>query len=385
MFLLEDVRTLAGVVSPEGCITFYFRPETSPTNAHSEERLVIKELVKEQLKQLRGGPEQNGVREALERIAFIGRQLKGNHSVSKAIFACPEKNIWQEFDLPGDVERTTLVLNSRFHLGPLVTTLSNSPAIQIALVDKERARFFELRGNSITEADGFRDDLPRNVRSDGFRGYDAGHIERHFDNSVMQHMKRVADRLKISCENEAELVFVGCHDETWPFLEPHLHAYVLERMGGHFTIDPGGASPQQVRQEVERLLAERRLGSEQEFVQQAIGEAERNARGAAGLKHVLTALERGEVQSIIVNRDLRAKISECASCGHLDTRMVANCALCGQSNREIEDVLDALVSQALRSSADIIFTQDAALEQAGNVAALLRFRADQNTAGKLAG
>jgi peptide subunit release factor 1 (eRF1) len=65
--------------------------------------------------------------------------------------------------------------------------------------------------------------------------------------------------------------------------------------------------------------------------------------------------------------------------------MVKSCAVCGHDTRGLSDVSDALVDLALRNGADIQFIDDAPeLEKSGRVGALLRFRADQNTAEKLA-
>ena len=116
-----------------------------------------------------------------------------------------------------------------------------------------------------------------------------------------------------------------------------------------------------------------------------MGEAQRNGRGALGLRHVLTALERQEVQTLVVSRDFQAEAVECSNCRHLDTRMVRNCAICGHETREISDVSDALVDLALRNGADIKFIDgDSELEKAGRAGALLRFRADQSTPQKVA-
>jgi len=65
--------------------------------------------------------------------------------------------------------------------------------------------------------------------------------------------------------------------------------------------------------------------------------------------------------------------------------MVDRCAVCGNQTRELGDVSDALVDLALRNGAEIRFVDnDSELERAGRVGALLRFRADQNTAEKVA-
>jgi peptide subunit release factor 1 (eRF1) len=82
-------------------------------------------------------------------------------------------------------------------------------------------------------------------------------------------------------------------------------------------------------------------------------------------------------------RDFKAEAVECTNCRHLDTRMVKTCAVCAHGTRELSDVSDALVDLALRNGADIRFVEnDPDMEKAGHVAALLRFRADQNTGEK---
>jgi peptide subunit release factor 1 (eRF1) len=86
------------------------------------------------------------------------------------------------------------------------------------------------------------------------------------------------------------------------------------------------------------------------------------------------------VQTLLVLRGFKAEAVECTNCRHLDTRMVKTCAVCAHETRELSDVSDALVDLALRNGADIRFIDDDPdMIEAGNVAALLRFRADQNT------
>jgi peptide subunit release factor 1 (eRF1) len=119
------------------------------------------------------------------------------------------------------------------------------------------------------------------------------------------------------------------------------------------------------------------------LMREVMGESQRNGRGAMGLKHVLNALERQEVQTLLLVRDFKAEAVECPNCRHLDTRMVKTCAVCGHETRALNDVSDALVDLALRNGAEIkLVDSDSDMEKAGHVAALLRFRADQNTEGK---
>jgi len=388
MITREEIRQLAQVESPAACaISFYFQPQTPQDKSHREEAILIKDLVRDTLRKAERNGNQMALREDLRKILDIAERLHGNHSRGKAIFACKEQGIWRELDVPPRLGRSQITVNSRFHLKPLVAAFSGPPRTYIALVDRVKARIFEFEeAELIQKPDLYFGDLPPSGRSDGYRGYEAGHRERHVENEVMQHFKQFAESLHLLLHRDRfELLLVGCRDEAWAVIAPQLHSDVKRRLVARFLIDPGTASAQEVRAHADRILSEYMHSQEQALLREVMGEAQRNGRGALGLRHVLTALERQEVQTLVVSRDFQAEAVECSNCRHLDTRMVRNCAICGHETREISDVSDALVDLALRNGADIKFIDgDSELEKAGRAGALLRFRADQSTKQKVA-
>jgi len=387
MITREEIRQLAQFESPAGCaISFYFQPQTPQNKSHREEAIMAKDLVRDALRKAERNGNDAVLREDLERILTIAEGLHGNHSRGKAIFACREQGIWRELDIPQRPEKSQITVNSRFYLRPLVDARSGRPRTCIALVDRKRARIFELQAGTITQ----KPDLefgpsPAVPRSDGFQGYEAGHRERHVENMVMQHYKMFAESLLMLYNREKfSALLVGCHDEAWPEIEPQLQASSLkQRLRGRILVDPMVATAEEVREQADRILTKALQAEQRGLVRETIGEAQRNARGAVGLKHVLSALERQEVQDLLLTRDFKAEAVECTNCRHMDTRMVKSCAVCGQETRELKDCSDTLVDLALRNGAEISFIDgDADLEKAGKIAALLRFRADQNTAEK---
>ncbi|HEY6350195.1 MAG TPA: hypothetical protein VI636_12380 [Candidatus Angelobacter sp.] len=389
MITREEIRQLAQLESPATCaISFYFQPQTPPDKSHREEAILVKDLARECLRKAERNGNHTGLREDLQKILSVAESLHGNHSRGKAIFACQERSIWKELDLPPRLGRSNITVNSRFHLKPLITALSGPPPTCIVLVDRVKARIFELEDGELGQKpDLYFGGLPASGRSDGFRGYEAGHRERHVENEVMHHFKQFADSLDLLLRRDHfELLLVGCRDETWPEIAPHLHNEVKRRLVEKFLIDPGTASAQEIREHADRLLSSYIKTQQELLLREVIGEAQRNGRGAVGLRHVLTALERQEVQRLLVSCDFQAEAVECVHCRHLDTRIVRACAVCGRETREINDVSDALVDLALRNGAEINFIDgDASLENAGRVGALLRFRADQSTPQKMAG
>src|SRR5579859_5636396 len=388
MISREEIRQLAQMESPAGCaISFYFQPETPQNKSHREEQILIKDLVRECLRRAERSGNHTALREDLAAILQIAEGLHGNHSRGKVVFACRQQGIWRELDVPPRLGRSQVTVNSRFHLRPLVEAYSGFPRTCIALVNRKKARVFELREGGISQ----KSDLEfgasmRPARSDGYQGYEAGHRERHIENQTMQHFKQFAESLLLLHNSEKfEALLIGCHDDAWPEIEPHLHTSLKKILRGRFVVDPAIASAEEVRELAERILNKTANSEKEALVREVVGEAQRNARGALGLRHVLNALERQEVQTLLIGRGLRAQAVECTNCGHLDTRMVKSCAVCGKETRELSDVSDALVDLALRNGAEIRFIDDAPeLENHGRVGALLRFRADQNTAGKMA-
>jgi len=200
----------------------------------------------------------------------------------------------------------------------------------------------------------------------------------------MQHFKMFADSLlMLSHREKFEALLIGCQDDSWPEIESYLHTDLKQKLRGRFPIDVASATPDDIRQHANRILTESMLTEQMALVREVMAEAQRNARGAIGLKHVLNALERQEVQTLLMLRSFKAEAVECPNCRHLDTRMVKTCAVCAHETRELSDVSDTLVDLALRNGAEIRFIDsDPDMEKAGQVAALLRFRADQNTAEK---
>jgi peptide subunit release factor 1 (eRF1) len=368
-------------------VTFYFQPARPQDKSHRAEAIQAKDMVRSALRA--AGRNGNGasVRADLERILALAESLHGNHARAKAVFACSARAFWREFDLPPRLRTSGLAVASRFRVKPLAHVVTASPRCAIALIDREKARVFDLHFGELSERLGLFNDLPRRGRSDGWGGFDGGHAQRHVENEAQRHLKHVAERLldELKARNSFDVLVVGCRDELWPDIEANLHTYLRQRLAGRFHVDAAAASPEQVREQAERALQEHLTKRQQGLVREVVGQSQRKGTGVVRLNHVLRALERGEVQTLLLGEDLRAPVAECAHCGHLDTRMVEHCAVCGQKTRAVEDVSETLMARALAQGVELVFVRDDVLAKGGNVGALLRFRADQNTSAKLAG
>ena len=387
MITREQIHELAQFEDQGACaLSFYFQPTAPRNKAHKEETILAKDLAREALHQLEGNS--NGrnkdkcesARADLDRIVRLSQELRGNGARAKAVFACGARGFWREYDLPAQLSGTQLLVNRHFHLKPLAQLLGAFTGLGIVLVDRHRARMFDLRLGELTEREGFFHPLTRRGRGDGFAGYDGGHAERRVADEARHHFKFVAEFLKDALEkNTFEKWILGCQETHWSQFEPQLHPYVAQKLLGRFSADVAHVTREEIRSQAERIFAEAQESYCQEAVRETINQARHNARGVTGLRRVLRSLELGEVQTLLLGQSYHSQAVECSGCGHLDAHLVSFCPVCGRETREVVDVGEAILPWVIRHDIELFYVKDdPEFDKVGNIAALLRFRSDQN-------
>lgn len=388
MITRDDIRELANFQSAEGCaITFYYQPTTPFNKSHREEAIMVKDLIRDALREVEKHGKNGSTRADLERINGMVDPVHGNGGKAKAIFACGAKGFWREFDIPGQLLKPKVAISQRFHLKPLAAVLDGEQRACVLLADRTMARVFELVNDQISEKEDFINELTRRGKSDGYAGYDAGHAERKVMNEAQQHFKLVAERIEQYFERDGcDRLLIGCRDDVWSEIEPQLLPLARQRLVGHFRIDPKVATSEQVKQVACEHLAKYHTEAKQNLIREVIGEAHRNGRGAIGLRRVLRSLEVGEVLTLLLGSNFQAPGVKCYHCGHMDLHVTPECAVCGKPNTELEDIGDAIVGHAIRTGVELVYVPDEEeFDRIGRIAARLRFRADQNTAERAAG
>lgn len=387
MITRESLRELAEYESPKGCaLTFYYQPYTPKNQSHREEAILVKDLVREALREAERNGKNGSVRPALQRIMDMADRIHGNSGKAKAIFADSASNYWREFDLPPRLAGTRLVINRRFNLHGIAPLLEWTPKVCVCLADRTKARLWEYHGGEIRELVDFFQKLPRRGETEGWGGYDAGHIERNIAEITKQHYKRVNDTLlKMYDRDGWENLVLGCRDENWPELSEVLHPYLKQNLLGRLRMDPATASETVLRDEVEKLFEEWGANRREGLIREVIGQAHRESRGALGLRRVLRSLETGEIQTLLLGDRFHAHGSECRNCGHIGISEEEACVMCSQKATAVADLADAILREALRKRIEVVLVdENEAIAKIGHIAALLRFRADKNRHAEVA-
>jgi peptide subunit release factor 1 (eRF1) len=375
----EQIRELAEFHDEKSCaVSFYFQPSTPRNKAHKEDMILIKDLAREALRSLESQGRKECARADMDRILHLSGELRSNGTHGKAVFACAAQNIWREYDVPASLPGTQLFVDRHFHLKPIAHLLGALPLLGVVLVDRHRARIFDLRLGELTEREDLFHPVPRRGRSDGFAGYDGGHAQRRVEDETRQHFKNVAETLKTLLEKGVfEKWILACQDSHLSLLEPQLHSYVSQALIGRFHADVGHITRDEIRTRAQQIVERWQSDRRRDLVGQAVGQARSNGLGVTGLRRVLRALELGEVQTLLLGENLQAHAVECSGCGHIDAHLVSSCPVCGRATQEIVDVGEAILPWVIRRDTETFYVKDdPEFDKVGNIAALLRFRSE---------
>jgi peptide chain release factor subunit 1 len=396
MITREQIRELAQFEDQDACaLSFYFQPTPPRNKTHKEEAILTKDLAREALRQLESQSKSRtknkdkfeSARADLDRIVRLSQDLRGNGARARAVFACAAQGFWREYDLPAHLSSTQLLVNRHFHLKPLAQLLGAFASLGIVLVDRHRARLFDLRLGELTERMDFLHPLSRRGRGDGFGGYDGGHVERRIADEARQHFKFIAEFLRDALGKDKDKDrgmfdnwIVGCQDTHWSQFESQLHPDARQKLLGRFSADLAHASREEIRTQADGILTEAQKNRCQEVVRETLNQAHHHARGVTGLRRVLRSLELGEVQTLLVGQNYHAQAVECSGCGHLDAHLVSFCPVCGRETREVVDVGEAILPWVIRHDIELFYVKDdPEFDKVGNIAALLRFRSEQSS------
>ncbi len=381
----DQIRQLAEFHDEKSCaLSFYYQPTVPSNKAHKEAAIQIKDLAREAQRSLEDrfkdkDKEAKGCARAdLDRIVRLTGEFRSNGVHAKAVFACAEQKLWLEYDLPPQLSGTQIFIGRHFHLKPLARLLAAFPALGITLVDRHRARFFDLRLGQLTERKSLFQPLSRKGRSDGFAGYDGGHAQRRVEDEARHHFKAVAGMLKEAMETGVcEKWILGCQDALRPQLDQQMHPAVRQALMGHFHADLGHVTLSEIRGHAESLMHDWQDRRCRDLVHKTLGEARSNTRGVTGLRRVLQSLEMGEVQTLLIGENFVAHAVECSNCGHLDAHLVSDCPACSGNTHELVDVGEAILPWVLNRDIEVCYVKDdPEFDRVGNIAALLRFRTE---------
>ena len=373
----EQLRELAGFRAEQGCaVSVYVALDASdvPTAAGVESKvnslLGQAERLVDERKRALGRVEREALKGDLERIrAWFDDGFDRQGARGVAVFASGLDNFWSTLTTAVPVA-DDVRLAADLYLAPLARLVGRTDATLVARVGRELGTVYRLRGRQLVEIADESETVP-GQHDQG--GWSQGRYERHIDEIVERHWRRVAETLDacVRSLSGARVVLVGAEDMRSEF-EEMLSNEVKGCLAGWATAAAhleGSALLDAVTPVLDNWWA----GREETLLDRWREESGRNSRASAGWEQTLEAASDGRVELLLVQDGTDRPAFQCPQCGRAQSSD-GSCPLDGTTMESRDGGLDLALHQTLAHGGSVHVLRDRQdLAPVGGVAALLRF------------
>jgi hypothetical protein len=269
----------------------------------------------------------------------------------------------------------TFLVADRPQLRPLVTALGVAPRAALLFVDAESARVVALTETGPAEEAVLQNsDAVGQHRRGGWLLLLQSRYQRHIHVHRARHFDAVADALVALVQQYGlrALVLAG-ETRNLAVFRTHLPPWLADRIVGE--VAAARYEPTSVlATRAVAVLQQRSAGHLAVTVDALLADAAGGGRAVAGPDATIDAVNRGTVDRLYLLTAYAGTGAECRACEAVDASDTGRCAWCDQATRPA-DLGETLVRRVLAAGGDVATVDvHAALERAGGVAALLRYR-----------
>jgi hypothetical protein len=352
-------------------ISFYFSLASTPDNSHREEAIAVGRLIQEAKDKFAPFPIPASLASDLEDVLAVAEEIRLSPARLRAVFACREKQIWREFDLPASESIRQLYVGRTFQLVPLIAASQSYGPYCVVLLESGKARAFVVRGGEIKEFAGRLPSKDLSLHAEDSRVGWSKRIDKNVGEHEKAYFKNVSHSLlQFMTEQQSSGLLIGCREDLWGEVEPQFTGFEDGVLLGHFHL-PSFAMDEG---EVLAMAAPKFLEGQRQRCIALLDEInESPSRAAMGVSDVLRNLSEGRAQKLILSKLLNQTISECRDCRRMWVEAGHNCIFCGSAEVRYIAADEGLIRQALISDADILMVETHTIPGFSGVAALLRY------------
>lgn len=372
----EKLKELAAFRARAGCaISFYLDldPSVVPTAGDVDAR--ANALLNDGERVLANRAElthdqREGLKADFERIRrYLDAEFDRQGARGLAVFAGGPDNFWQALPLTDGVP-DSIKISPELHLAPLVPLVGRGEGALVAVVSRERGEVYRLQDGRLHEIVDEGEEQPgRHDKG----GWSQARYQRHIEELVAEHVRRVADALDRQVRRlHGPGVVVVCPEPMRNEFEELLSQETKAALAGWAQAE-AHATPAQLLEVADPVLEEWRARQEARALERWQEEAGRNGRAAAGWAEVLEAASDGRVELLLFQQGANREAYQCPRCGRADVAD-GSCPLDGTRMESRDEGLDLAVHQTLAHGGTVrAIVQRRDLDPVEGIGALLRY------------
>jgi peptide chain release factor subunit 1 len=298
---------------------------------------------------------------------YLQNELPVPGPSSVAIFSCNGGDVlFEAIPLDTPIEGHMLYVDEEPHLFPLARLAEQFSTYAALVVNTNTARLFVCATGTVQRAETIENEKTQRTT---VGGWSQARYQRHVDDLHVKHMKEVADALeRLVRDEDIKAVILSGEAQAIALLRKQLHETVDALVVDVMRLDINAREHEILRATLEAF---RRNDEEtdREVIEALLDAYRSRGLGTIGVTGVRAALERGQVDVLVVPAAPASTVTD------QESAEVGLATPVEQRSRLDEAVVEELVTEARRTSASVRFIEDASLlEPAGGVGAFLRFR-----------
>ena len=300
----------------------------------------------------------------LKTINEIKTYLKKNKGSNHAIFASDKNNFFKAITFPVNV-KNSLVVDVSPYIHQIAELADEWQVYTLVLLNSNHAKIFSFSCGKLNTEKDLSADIMNKHKKGGmsqarFQRLRKGNIHTFLTEIVEALQKIAQDNIILAGPGETKKHF---RDMLPIMLQKGVIAEVNVDMDDEYGLfnETHEIMKEKGKQEHHRLL---------ELIQIEIL---KNGLAVYGLKNTLTAVKNGQVEALLVEKDVKQKGWICERCQLIEEGILSICPACGKKTSKV-DIVEEIVKIAERTDAIVEFSQDDDLKKIGPVVGLLRFK-----------
>jgi peptide chain release factor subunit 1 len=286
------------------------------------------------------------------------------------ILSCIPEKIWNLNELQISLPNLSFADRNPY-VKPLVNILEDYQKYCLILVSKDKARIFTVYlGKIVEHFDVF--DVVVGKHKKG--GSSEGRFQRHHEDEVHRHLKKVAEKLFFFFKKEKfNRIIIGSTSEVLPEFEKVIHPWLRERVAGKFHTELF-ANANKLLKESLKIEEQIERNEENYRLAQLKNNLGPKKYAVSGLDDTLFELQEGRLNLLIIKKAFKASGRECIECNYIDAWKGKKCPICREETRKINDIIERAIEIAFEKNVKIEFVEgDNEFEKLGNIGGLLRY------------
>lgn len=361
-------------ISGEAPVVSVYLPIDRKTHPRAQYRTLFKNLARETLEK----DVKPAVRNDLERIrTWLEEAQVDTTKKGLVIFCSGPLKLFKTFQL-GKSFPTRLVVNDGPYIRPLVVLLDDIRKFGIIVLDRKKAKFYDVELGDIEKLGEVHNNTHRKVKEGGWAGLEQSRIARRIENQLSHHLKEAAEYLAQLDQGRqfAGIFLQGSVEAVSEFkavLESHFAA-LNQKMLGVFTADSDQPRPETL-EKCRKIIKQQFVDDEQKAIRLLEQESASGRLGCFGLKPTLESLNKKNVKTLLVSQTYSAPGFRCANCKSL-TSDSGPCKYCAAATSPSADVVADAITEVVREGGRVLHVQySPEFEKNTPIGCLLRFPA----------